>query len=101
MSMIARSLNCLGPHGFHRLAYWERPGPKGASTILCVHGLTRNGRDFDALAEALSATCRVVCPAVAGRGKSDWLGDPADYRYPVDLAGMAALHGRLHGDAVA
>src|SRR5258708_20530925 len=91
MSMIAHSLNCLGPHGFHRLAYWERPGPKGASTILCVHGLTRNGRDFDALAEALSATCRVVCPDVAGRGKSDWLGDPADYGYPVYLPDMAAL----------
>ena len=98
--MIARSLNCLGPHGFHRLAYWEWPGPKGARTVLCVHGLTRNGRDFDALAEALSATCRVVCPDMPGRGKSDWLKDPADYDYPVYLADMAALIARLDVDAV-
>jgi len=98
--MIARSLNCLGPHGFHRLAYWEWPGPKGARTVVCVHGLTRNGRDFDALAEALSATCRVVCPDMPGRGKSDWLKDPADYDYPVYLADMAALIARLDVDAV-
>jgi pimeloyl-ACP methyl ester carboxylesterase len=100
MSMIARSLNCLGPHGFHRLAYWEWPGPKGAPTVLCVHGLTRNGRDFDALAEALSAAFRVVCPDVAGRGKSEWLGDPADYGYPVYLADMAALIARLDVEEV-
>jgi pimeloyl-ACP methyl ester carboxylesterase len=100
MSMIARRLDCLGPHGFHRLAYWEWPGPKGAPTVLCVHGLTRNGRDFDALAEALSARFRVVCPDVAGRGKSDWLSDPADYGYPVYLADMAALIARLDVDEV-
>ncbi len=95
MSMIPRSLDCLGPHGFHRLAYWEWPGPKGAPTVLCVHGLTRNGRDFDALAEALSSRCRVVCPDIAGRGKSAWLSHPADYTYPVYLADMAQLIARL------
>jgi pimeloyl-ACP methyl ester carboxylesterase len=100
MSMIARSLRCLGPHGFHRLAYWEWPGPKAARTVLCVHGLTRNGRDFDALAEALSATCRVVCPDVAGRGKSEWLSDPADYGYSTYLADMAALIARLDVEEV-
>ena len=100
MSMIARSLRCLGPHGFHRLAYWEWPGPKGARTVLCVHGLTRNGRDFDALAEALSATCRVVCPDVVGRGKSEWLSDPADYGYSTYLADMAALIARLDVEAI-
>jgi pimeloyl-ACP methyl ester carboxylesterase len=68
--------------------------------VLCVHGLTRNGRDFDALAEALSARFRVVCPDVAGRGKSDWLKDPADYDYPVYLADMAALIARLDVDEV-
>ena len=100
MSMIARNLNCLGPHGFHRLAYWEWPGPKGARTVVCVHGLTRNGRDFDALAESLSASCRVVCPDIVGRGKSDWLADPADYAYPVYLADMAALIARLDVEEV-
>ena len=95
MSMLQRHLACLGPHGFHRLAYWEWPGPKGAPTVLCVHGLTRNGRDFDSLAAALAAHFRVVCPDFPGRGKSDWLSDPADYAYPVYLADMAALVARL------
>jgi pimeloyl-ACP methyl ester carboxylesterase len=95
MSMIPRSLACLGPHGFHRLAYWEWPGPPGARTVLCVHGLTRNGRDFDALAEALSAECRVICPDFPGRGASEWLTHPADYGYPLYLADMAALIARL------
>ncbi len=95
MSMIARSLQCLGPHGFHRMAYWEWPGPPGARTVVCVHGLTRNGRDFDSLAAALSARVRVVCPDVAGRGQSEWLSDPSDYGYPVYLADIAALIARL------
>jgi pimeloyl-ACP methyl ester carboxylesterase len=95
MSMLERSLACLGPHGFHRLAYWEWPGPKGAPTVLCVHGLTRNGRDFDTLAAALSAHFRVVCPDFPGRGQSEWLSDPADYAYPLYLADMAALIARL------
>jgi pimeloyl-ACP methyl ester carboxylesterase len=100
MSMIPRKLACLGPHGFHRLAYWEWPGPKGARTVLCVHGLTRNGRDFDALAEAMSPTCRVICPDVPGRGQSEWLAHPTDYGYPVYLGDMAALLARLDVDEV-
>jgi pimeloyl-ACP methyl ester carboxylesterase len=95
MSMILRSLVCLGPHGFHRLAYWEWPGPPGARTVLCVHGLTRNGRDFDALAGDLAAECRVVCPDFPGRGASAWLSHPEDYGYPLYLADMAALIARL------
>ena len=50
MAMKARSLPVLGPQGFVNLAYWEWEGPPGAPTVLCVHGLTRNGRDFDFLA---------------------------------------------------
>jgi pimeloyl-ACP methyl ester carboxylesterase len=93
--MIARSLSCLGPHGFHRLAYWEWPGPPEAPTVLCLHGLTRNGRDFNALAEALSANRRVIAPDMPGRGASEWLTDPADYAYPVYLADVGALIARL------
>ena len=95
MSMIPRSLACLGPHGFHRLAYWEWPGPKGAPTVLCVHGLTRNGRDFDTLAAALAAEYRVICPDFPGRGQSEWLTHPEDYGYPLYLADMAQLIARL------
>src|SRR5260221_1130980 len=95
MSMTANTLSCLGPHGFHRLAYTEWAGPPGARTVLCVHGLTRNGRDFDDLARSLSRRFRVVCPDVVGRGKSAWLSHPEDYGYPLYLADMAALIARL------
>ena len=95
MSMLARSLSCLGPKGFHKLAYWEWPGPPGAPTVLCVHGLTRNGRDFDALAQALSAARRVICPDMPGRGQSEWLSDPEDYDEAVYLRDLAALIARL------
>lgn len=95
MSMTSRRLSCLGPHGFHRVTYYEWDGPAGAPTVLCVHGLTRNGRDFDGLAEALSAHFRVVCPDVVGRGKSDWLVLGEDYTYPLYVADMAALVARL------
>jgi pimeloyl-ACP methyl ester carboxylesterase len=100
MSMSSRTLRCLGPHGFHRLAYWEWPGPSGARTVLCVHGLTRNGRDFDRLAEALARRFRVVCPDMPGRGKSDWLSAAADYAYPLYLADLAALIARLDVEEV-
>jgi len=94
--MIERELTCLDPHGFHRLAYAEWTGPRpDAPVLLCVHGLTRNGRDFDTLAQALCAHYRVVCPDVPGRGKSAWLSDAGDYNYPLYLADMTALIARL------
>src|SRR5437764_13207760 len=95
MAMRARSLPVLGPQGFINLAYWEWSGPAGAPTVVCVHGLTRNGRDFDMLAEALASDFRVVCPDVLGRGKSDWLEHSEDYDFPVYIAAMAQLIARL------
>jgi pimeloyl-ACP methyl ester carboxylesterase len=98
--MIERTVTCIGPQSFHRLAYVEWPGPsRDAPVLLCVHGLTRNGRDFDILAQALSAHYRVVCPDMPGRGKSDWLGG-ADYTYPLYLADLTTLIGRLDVERV-
>ena len=88
-------LPCLGPSGFHKLAYREWPGPAGAPTLVCVHGLTRNGRDFDTIAADLSAHYRVVCPDMPGRGASDYLADPAQYNYGLYLNDLAALLARL------
>jgi pimeloyl-ACP methyl ester carboxylesterase len=68
--------------------------------VLCVHGLTRTGRDFDVLAAALADEARVVCPDVVGRGASDWLADSAAYAYPQYLADMTALVARLDTDTV-
>jgi pimeloyl-ACP methyl ester carboxylesterase len=99
--MIERTLTCIGPHGFHRLAYTEWPGPTpDAPVLLCVHGLTRNSRDFDMLAEALSTHYRVVCPDMPGRGKSEWLSVPADYGYPVYLGDITTLIARLDAPRV-
>lgn len=85
----------LGARGFHRLCYTEWGSVDAPRTVLCVHGLTRNGRDFDRLANALSQHWRVVCPDVVGRGRSDWLADAAGYGYPQYLADMTALIARL------
>src|SRR3546814_6945992 len=59
--------------------------------LVCVHGLSRNGRDFDELAEALSDTYRVVCPDVVGRGESDWLAVKEQYDYRLYCNDMAML----------
>ncbi len=82
---------CLGPRGFHRiaLARWQSPG--AARPVLCVHGLTRNGRDFDDLAKRLATKGPVFAPDMAGRGKSDWLPSGADYAYPLYIADTAAI----------
>ena len=98
--MIERSLSCLGPSGFHRLVYNEWPGPEGAPTLICVHGLTRNAKDFDVIAEALSANYRVVCPDMPGRGRSDYLKNPAEYGFPLYLSDIAALVARLNVESV-
>jgi pimeloyl-ACP methyl ester carboxylesterase len=98
--LLERHLACLSASGFHRVVYDEWPGPPGAPTLVCLHGLSRNGRDFDGLAEAMSRTHRVVCPDMPGRGRSEWLRNPAEYAFPTYLADCAALIARLDVDAV-
>jgi pimeloyl-ACP methyl ester carboxylesterase len=81
---------------FHRLAF-EEWGDPAAPPVLCVHGLTRNARDFDALATALAASLRVICVDLPGRGASDWLDDPMLYQaqhYVTALAHLLAWIGR-------
>jgi pimeloyl-ACP methyl ester carboxylesterase len=87
-------LKGLSPAGFHEIAYSEWGEPDNPRVVVCVHGLTRNGRDFDTLARALAESYRVLCPDVVGRGRSDWLKDPAHYGYPQYLADMNALIAR-------
>lgn len=65
--------------GFHRMTYWEWGDP-AAPAVICVHGLTRQGRDFDRLAVALAGDFRVICPDLPGRGRSEWLSDAALYQ---------------------
>ncbi len=123
-----RKVTCASVRGLHRLAYWEwpareagewpareagkspagehaSPGESGstgaAPTVVCVHGLTRNGRDFDALAERLSRRWRVVCPDMIGRGKSDRVADPQLYALPQYIADCVTLIARLDVERVA
>jgi len=90
----------LGPHGFHHTRYFEWGEPSNRRVVVCVHGLTRNGRDFDTLAEALAPSFRVLCPDVVGRGLSDWLPHKQDYGYPLYLSDMTALIARSNVQSV-
>src|SRR5262245_17861306 len=86
----------LGPHGFHRIAYVEWGDLDARHIVVCVHGLTRNSRDFDELAEYLAVRgCRVVCMDVVGRGNSDWLDHKEDYGFTQYVADAAALLARI------
>ncbi len=90
-----RRFQSLGPHGFHEIAYAEWGNPNSSRLVFCVHGFTRNGRDFDALAGALSDDCYVVCMDVAGRGQSEWLPHKRDYSFGLYLTDAAALLARV------
>jgi len=86
---------CLAAGGLHRMAYWEWGEADNPRVVVCVHGLTRQGRDFDTLARDLAPHCRVICPDVVGRGRSGWLADPAAYAVPTYVADMVTLVARL------
>lgn len=92
----------LSEEGFHRVAYteWGTADTKQIP-IICVHGLTRNGRDFDSLAGYLSQQGRqVFCPDIVGRGDSDWLKNPLHYTYEQYIADMNTLIARTQAKQV-
>jgi pimeloyl-ACP methyl ester carboxylesterase len=92
-------VNCPDAQSQHRMAYWQWGEPNADHIIICAHGLSRQGRDFDVLAQALCEAApgklRVVCPDVVGRGKSDWLKDPMGYQIPQYAADMLTLIAQL------
>ncbi len=85
------------------MAYWQWGDAKAGHVVVCAHGLSRQGRDFDVLAQVLveraGGALRVVCPDVVGRGRSDWLNDPTGYQIPAYAADMLAMLGHLHHEA--
>ena len=85
----------LSPKAFHRVHYVEWGDPSNDRVVICVHGLTRTGRDFDYLARVLASDFRVVCPDIVGRGRSEWLAAKEDYGYPQYMADMNALIARV------
>ena len=94
---------CPDADGGHRMAYWQWGDPAAAHVVVCVHGLSRQGRDFDTLAahlvEKANGNIRVICPDVVGRGESDWLKDPMGYQLPVYAADMLVLLAHLQAQA--
>lgn len=101
MDPVRRNVLGLSPAGFHRTVYWEwGEAEKPMPPVLAVHGLTRNGRDFDVLAAELQKNRLVICPDIVGRGESDRLPDGALYTYPQYLADCAALIARVASPAV-
>jgi len=69
-----------------KLHYRDYPGASDGPPILCLHGLTRNARDFAELAERYSPQFRVLALDFRGRGESQY--DPLPMRYnPLTYAG--------------
>ncbi len=99
----------ISSKGFHKLMYreWGKPFVPTVSEdtipVMCLHGLTRNSRDFDDLARAFAPTRRVICPDTVGRGHSDWLRTHEDYNLPqynLDVAVIAARTRAVHYDVI-
>jgi len=76
-----------------KLHYRDYPGPSGSalSPVLCLHGLTRNARDFEQLAEHISSSRRVIVPEMRGRGMSEYANDSSTYTPPTYVADVEAL----------
>jgi pimeloyl-ACP methyl ester carboxylesterase len=93
-------VSCPHPEGQHRMAYWRWGDAQARHVVVCVHGLTRQGRDFDRLAQALIEKSphplQVICPDVVGRGRSEWLSQPAAYQIPQYAADMLAMLAQLN-----
>ncbi len=94
-------IDCRNEQGGHRMVVhdWGGGDPENSAMVVCVHGLTRNGRDFDYLAETLSHHYRVLAPDIVGRGRSDHLPAGAAYGYPQYLADIAAMREQLEIDS--
>lgn len=90
MNHNAQHVLCLSPSGFHNMHYITWNGGT-SSRVVCVHGLSRNARDFDYLSEELATNGHyVICPDLIGRGESDWV-PPHLYTYPQYCADLNAL----------
>lgn len=86
-----------GSEGSHSIVYHDWGDENADRIAICVHGLTRNSRDFDFIAKALAAKgYRVFCPSMAGRGDSEWLSDPMGYNYATYVADCLALLNNFH-----
>lgn len=100
MTPTLDSVQCLSPAGLHSMAYKEWGDAGNPKVLVCVHGLTRVGDDFDALAAVLAKHYRVICPDVVGRGRSGRLADPRHYVIPQYVNDMVTLLARIDARTV-
>jgi pimeloyl-ACP methyl ester carboxylesterase len=94
------SVQCLSPAGLHTMKYKEWGDPNNPKVLVCVHGVTRVSDDFDNLAREMCQHYRVVCPDVAGRGRSGWLQNPQYYQLPQYVSDMVTLLARLNAETI-
>lgn len=75
------------------LYYRDYAGPADydGPPVLCMHGLTRNSRDFADLAEHIAKTRRVIVPEMRGRGNSDYAPDSSTYNPQQYVEDVEAL----------
>jgi cobalt-zinc-cadmium efflux system protein len=88
-------VECASGDTTHRMAYHAWGDPANPKVLMCVHGLTRRGSDFQTLAQAMCKDYYVVCPDVVGRGDSDRLSNPMLYAVPQYVSDMTALVKKL------
>ena len=89
--------NTVGPEGTHELVFYDWGNPESLRVVVCVHGLSRNARDFDMLATELAKTGRrVLAISMAGRGESEWLAEPMGYNYASYAADCLAVMDNFH-----
>jgi pimeloyl-ACP methyl ester carboxylesterase len=74
-----------------RLHYRDYAGPADRPALLCLPGLTRNCRDFEALAQALAGQWRVICPDLRGRGESDHAREASAYNPYIYIKDIESL----------
>lgn len=75
----------------HRIAYTEWGKSSDNNIAVCIHGLTRNSRDFDVMAHYLSKNFRVICIDIVGRGKSEWFSSKEYYNYSTYIQDVLEL----------
>jgi pimeloyl-ACP methyl ester carboxylesterase len=95
MQARLKSVQCISPAGLHQLAYKEWGDEANPKVLICGHGVTRVSDDFDSMARALADHYRVVCPDMAGRGRSGRLRNPQLYRIPQYVSDMVTLIARV------
>lgn len=74
-----------------RLHYRDYPGRDDRPPILCLPGLTRNARDFEAVADRLAGDWRLIVVELRGRGESAYAKDAMSYVPLAYLQDLEAL----------